>query len=216
MQGSFTVGLLKIVAYLIPGVLALGTAINTYSPAVSTVVQRDFWSQIAFLGVAYIVGHILAALSAGVLRIREHMRVFQPLPQQKRLSFFGDLRAGLPAVAGINIWRREEYILLLRVLADKWPRTSQEVKRLYALTLFCRNMAVALFVVALLVVGVNLTGAAVPLLLSVVFLYRYVQIERDLTETAFQAAYVLLHSGELPSFELAKRETVAPETVAHA
>lgn len=198
MQGNFSLGLLEIFAYLLPGGIGLSAILYQLFPHLVTQIQKDFSFQIVFLVCSYILGHIITAMSVFVLKLREIVRkVHKAKSREERMSYYLDLRDELHKIFGEKITRGEEYIFSLRLVTDNLPKSSQEIERLYALTLFSRNMAMALIISAILFLQ---TGILIPLssiFLSLVFFVRYIQLEVSTSDTVFEAAFAYLRSRDI-------------------
>jgi uncharacterized membrane protein YciS (DUF1049 family) len=195
MQGKFTVSLIEIFAYLFPGCVALAALTYRLMPAADLdTLQQRAWFIAAFLAVGFVFGHILTMLSVYVLKLRMFItkKILKQKSRQERLSFYPKLCESLRRLFGSKISPADEYLISLRLVTENMPNSAQEVDRLYALTLFSRNLVLAFLITSLLFITTNMTLSAISLALSVLFLIRYSQLEAATGETVIRSAYVFL------------------------
>ena len=81
-----------------------------------------------------------------------------------------------------------------RLITDNQSPASQVVDRLYALMLFARNITVSFFATAIIFSSKNLIASGIFAVLAILFLIRYILIEKVMADTVFRAAYVYLCS----------------------
>lgn len=195
MQGNFTVGLLEIFAYLIPGGIALMALLYQYFPLLADRIQKDFWAQVIFLVCSYVFGHLLTVVSVVILKLREFVKkIRKPKGREERLSFYLDLRNELHKLFGPNITRTDEYLFALRLVTDNLPKSIQEIDRLYALTLFSRNIVVAFILTAAIFLITDMIIFVISVILSILFFVRYIELESATANTVFRSAYVYLRT----------------------
>jgi hypothetical protein len=197
MSGNFTVGLLEILAYLVPGAFTLGALLYIRFPELVTRDLDKVGVQLAFIVCSYIVGHLLTFLSVHYFRVRSLLKwIFKGKTREKRVSYYEDLRKQLYITFGSEITKDDEYYFCLRLVTENQPHSSQTIDRLYAMTLFSRNTSLAFLITAYLSVGRNASSAIVFAILAILFFFRYVQLEATTANTVFRAAYVYFCSKE--------------------
>lgn len=197
MTGNFTIGLLEILAYLVPGGLALAVILHLRFPELANQAVSGIGYQIAFLACSYVMGHLLTFASVPLIRVRAILKwLVRGRPREKRISFYCDLQQRLRSVYGSNITRDDEYYFALRLVTENQPHSSQTIDRLYAMTLFSRNISLALLLIATLFLDRGVIVALSFLVIAALFFLRYTQLESTTANTVFRAAYVYLCSGE--------------------
>jgi hypothetical protein len=190
---SFTVGLLELFAYLLPGGLVLSTIVYVSNPSVINRVLSSTPLQVAFLVGSYIIGHLLTQISIILTYARMGLKWFGFLKKRdKRLSFHKELQENLTAIFGARMTKEDSYYYSLRLVTEHQQRTSQTIDRLYALTLFSRNISIAFFIIAMSLINQKIGWAVVFVIASVLFFIRYIQLEKSNSDTVLRAAYVYL------------------------
>jgi len=190
---SFTVGLLEIFAYLLPGGLVLSTIMYVSNPSVMERILRNPPLQLALLGGSYILGHLLTQVSIILAYARMGLKWAGLIKKRaERLSFHEELQKQLTAIFGTAMTKEDAYYYSLRLVTEQQQRTSQTIDRLYALTLFSRNTAVAFLVIAMSLVNRQLDWSMILITMSFLFFIRYVQLEQSNADTVLRAAYVYL------------------------
>ena len=204
IRSSFTLGLLEIFAYILPGSLALSAALYRLKPALLERAFAGIGEQALFLAAGYAAGHILTLASISVLKVRGFFRkrlrrrLAHQRSREERLSFYEDLRAELRSTFGENLQRSDEYFFSLRVVADNLPGSLQTIDRLYAITLFSRNMAAGTVFSTLCAGGSQPLVWFAGVLLVALFFIRYIQVEQTLANTVFRSAYVYFRLQRMP------------------
>lgn len=197
MGGNFTIGLLEIFAYLIPGGIALAALLYRYFPFLAERVSQGFWFQVFFLTCSYILGHLLTMISVAFPKLRGSIKKALGTKQrEERLSFYPELRDELHKLFGSQITRGDEYLMALRLVAENQPKSIQEIDRLYALTLFSRNTVVSFILMASAFLTTNRAICIISVILSLSFFVRYIQLEAATANTVFRSAYVYLWTKE--------------------
>jgi uncharacterized membrane protein len=194
MQGSISISLIELFAYLFPGSVTVAALIYRFIPIgdIDEMAQR-VWVVVVFVTVGYVIGHLLTLLSVYVLKLRMFIikKILKQKSRQERLSFYSELSKSLHLMFGANISPEDEYLLSLRLIGEYMPNSIRDVDRLYALTLFSRNLVLTFFIIALLFIG-NWVISAIAWILSALFLVRYSQLEASTGNTVARSAYVLL------------------------
>jgi len=195
MQGSFTISLIEIFAYLFPGCVVLAVLIYRFLPAVEVDnLLQQVWFLVVFLALGYILGHILTTLSVYVLKLRMFIikKVLKQKSRQERHSFYPKLRESLRDLFGSSLSPEDEYLISLRLVTENMPNSAQEINRLYTLTLFSRNLVVAFLIASLLFITSNIAYSVISLVLSVLLLVRYIQLEAATGNTVVRSAHMFL------------------------
>ncbi len=188
---SFTVGLLEVIGYLVPGGATLACALWLLPSAALRfeAASAGAGRTVVFLLAAYVTGHVLTALSRSLTWARVKIRGHGA----RRWTFWPTLRARLHAAYGADLGAAEEYHLSRQLVAERSTTLSDRIDRLFAVTLFCRNAAVALLVCAVFAgVARDLLALAVFALLAALFAFQHARFERTQEATVFRAAFVLL------------------------
>jgi len=197
MAGNFTVSLLEILAYLIPGGIMLSAIIHFRFPELIDRVLSGIGSQIAFVACSYVVGHLLTFASTPLVRVRVYMRrLGRVKPRKVRMPFYEDLQTKLQSLFGANLSMRDDYHFALRLVTDNQPQSSLTIDRLYAMTLFSRNTSLAFLLIGCLFWNRSISTSLGCGVLAVLFFLRYIQLEATALHTVFRAAYVYLCSKE--------------------
>jgi hypothetical protein len=193
MRAIFTLSLIDVLSVLLPGSVALAALLYAGAPSLAARMETELWLQLVFVACGYLAGHMLTTLSAAVIKLRQVLRaVSHPPMREQAMVFYPLLQARLQEVFGPNLSRDDEYLLALRLVTDNLPRSAQEIDRLYALTLFARNMVIAVAVAAVAAIAASpalslaLAGAAL------LFFVRYIQMESATSDTVFRTAYTYL------------------------
>jgi len=195
MSGSFAIGLIEILAYLFPGGLVLASVLFIYLPSLGSNTLKEATYQAAFIACSYIIGHVLTFISYPYTKLRTILRKADMFsPPEIRLPFYKHLLPKLQSLFDSDVEGDAAYHFSARLIADKKLAASQVADRYYALTLFSRNISASFIVAAILLLQDNLVVAIVSGGLAVVFLFRYIQLERIMNDTVFRAAYVYLCS----------------------
>ena len=190
---SFTIGLLELFAYLLPGGLVLSTIVYLSNPPWIDRILSSTPHQMAFLVGSYIIGHLLTQLSLVLAYARMGLKWFRLLKKrEQRLSFHKELQEKLTAIFGSSITKQDSYYYALRLVTEHQQRTGQTIDRLYALTLFSRNTSVAFFIIATSLINQQIGWAVVFVIASFLFFIRYIQLEKSNSDTVLRAAYVYL------------------------
>ncbi len=205
MTGSFSVTLLEILAYLIPGGLTCAAILNAFFPKIVDRTISGLGEQISFLACSYVMGHLVTFLSV-VLRkistsIRRHLH---KKTREERMPFYPELLNKLHSLLGPSITKDDEYEFSLRIVIEHQPHSGQTIDRLYAMTLFSRNTSLSLLAAGILLILKDVTAAAAILVLAVIFFLRYMQLEGTTSNTVFRAAYVYLCSEKKQEGESSK------------
>jgi hypothetical protein len=199
MAGTFTIGLLEVFAYLLPGSIVCVGILYCCFPSLIDAAPDGLWEVGAFLAGAYVIGHVLTIISVGILKAREFLKRVQHRTgkgkvREQRLPFYQNLRSELRKVFGDDLARDDEYQMCLRLVTDFSPESQRDVDRLYALTLFARN-GVAAFVIATAMLAFREWKVSlISFVLALLFFVRYVQLEQSTSDTVFRSAYVLLRT----------------------
>lgn len=198
MQGNFTVGLVEIFAYLLPGCAALAASVCRFFPADIDTLSQRAWFILAFLGGGFALGHVLTTLSVLVLKLRMSItkRVLKRRSRQEELSFYPRLSKSLRCLFGSSLSPTDEYSICLRLVTENMPNSAREIDRLYALTLFSRNLVLSCVITLLLFLKTSTTTSVIALALSILLIIRYSQLESITGDTVMGAAYVFLSMRE--------------------
>jgi hypothetical protein len=197
MQGSFTIGLLEVLGYLLPGGLVLACFLSQRAPDLGNKAASVVAGQILFVAASYLLGHLLTLLSLSLAKLRAPLKwLLRVRPREERLQFYPKLRSNLRERFGYQLTKDDEYYFSLRLVSEFQPHSSQTIDRLYALTLFARNMVAALLVVAFLVLPSSLKIALIMFGFALIFFVRYYHLERATADTLLRAAYVYFCSEE--------------------
>jgi hypothetical protein len=199
---SFTLGLLEVFAYLLPGGLVLSIIVYMSSPSAIDRLLSSTPRQLAFLVGSYILGHLLTQISMILAYARMGLKWLRVIKKRdERLSFNKELQERLIAIFGARMTREDSYYYSLRLVAEHQQRTGQTIDRLYALTLFSRNTSVAFFIMAMSLMSRAAGCAVVFGAASLLFFIRYIQLEEANSDTVLRAAYVYLCTKESGSQE---------------
>jgi hypothetical protein len=203
MSGSFTIGLIEVLAYLFPGGLVLASILYGHDSDLGRRTLTETSYQVLFIACAYITGHLITLFSFVLVKLRallkkvvkaktieEELFFYEPL--LKRLHMLFGMRAADNTKGKREKERDQAYLFSSRLITDNSLPASQVVDRLYALTVFSRNTSFAFGVAAVLLVTRYGDVAAGCGILAACFFLRYAQMERNLTHTVFRAAYVYL------------------------
>jgi hypothetical protein len=195
---SFTVGLLELFAYLLPGGLVLSTLVYVSNPSVTDKILSNTSLQGVFLVGSYIIGHLLTQTSILLAYVRMGLKWLGFIKKRdKRLSFHKELQEKLTAIFGSKMTKEDSYYYSLRLVTEHQQRTSQTIDRLYALTLFSRNISVAFFIIAMSLTNQKIGWSVVFIIASFLFFIRYIQLEESNSDTVLRAAYVHLCTREM-------------------
>jgi hypothetical protein len=188
---NFTLGLIELFAYLIPGLSTVAVA-----AVVVFGYSADDLSVPTSMGIlvgGYVVGHALTVLSRSLAWMRGFVKLaVRAKAREERYSFYGELQGQLRSLFGEDVTKPDEYTYCLRLVVEHCPSTTTTVDRLYALTLFSRNMTLAMTIASVLCVARSASVSFLMIVLAVLFFVRYYQFERHLESTVFRAAYVHL------------------------
>jgi hypothetical protein len=193
MQGSFGVSVLELIAYLVPGGIALNVLLWRF-PNAASFHSANLSEQLFLVAVAYVLGHIVAAGSEPLVKIRQMLQRITRRPQRgERYAFYDELRQLLSARFASQLTRNAEFGLCLRILEHSAQSSIVAVERLRALTLFARNMCVCFFGVAIVAAMSHSITTSVVCLFGVLALFaRYVRFEEATSTLVFESAYVAL------------------------
>ncbi|MCP4546675.1 MAG: hypothetical protein GY835_09460 [bacterium] len=190
MKGSFNVGLLEIFAYLLPGGFILVLSLFRVRPQL---LQEEVSAGMIIAGLAasYIIGHVLTHVSLVVMGLRMLIQKRKAgTSREERYSFYPELQKYLMNSFGEDLSRGEEYRFCLRLVAERMPTSNQTIDRFYALTLFSRNLVVALVAAALLFSISNWIVSIISLAGAMIFFQRYVDLDKATASTVFRSAFV--------------------------
>ena len=194
MNGNFVVGLIEMFAYLLPGSIALAAILIRYYPAQIEQMSNETWFQLVFIIGSFISGHILTLISVVLVKVRVFLsrKVFKQKYRHERLSFYSKLETELNQRFGKSMSYSDRYWYSLRLVTEFMPQSTVEINRLYALTLFSRNLVFAFLVGSILFLVDNWLIFSIGLALSIIFIIRYSQLETATGDTVLRAAYVFL------------------------
>lgn len=205
MVGNFTVSLLEILAYLVPGGITLAAILYLRFPELADRVFGGVGSQIAFIACSYVIGHLLTFLSSPFVKLRLYIkRLLRGKPREDRISFYTDFQQKLHILFSSNITRYDEYQFALRLVIENQPQTGLTVDRLYAMTLFSRNISLSFLLTSCLYLTQSVIAAAAFAAVGILFFLRYAQLEAITANTVFRAAYIHLCSKREPEKALMK------------
>jgi hypothetical protein len=195
---SFTVGVLEIFAYLLPGGSVLATIIYILNPVIMDRLVSSPPLQIVFIVSSYIVGHLLTQISLILAYGRMGLKwIGVSKKREERLSFHKELQEKLMAIFGPDMTKADSYYYSLRIVTEHQPRTGPTIDRLYALTLFSRNTSVAFFIMAMSLISTKIGISVLLIITSFLFFIRYIQLEKSNSDTVLRAAYVYLCTKEI-------------------
>jgi hypothetical protein len=193
MTGSFNLGLVELFSYLLPGCLTVAGIIFRYWSEEIESFSKNIWLIVIFLIIGFIFGHLLTMLSVSILKIRPF--IFYKILRKKRHDkpvFYQELIDKLIKLFGEKVAMRDEYQMSLRIVSEFMPNSANEINRLYALTLFSRNLIFAFLILGLLFLLSNLPISIFSFVLGVLFIIRYTQLEAATGITVRRSAYVYL------------------------
>jgi hypothetical protein len=93
---------------------------------------------------------------------------------------------------GYTPMREDHYPFSLRVVAENCAESNKSIDRLFALTLFSRNMLASFLGLSLSLLALDVQYTFACIVISIVFFYRYIQFERDLESTVFRSAFIYI------------------------
>ena len=141
---SFTVGLLEMVGYLVPGATVVGAwlwLMGRLPPASTSEMAGPTGLALALLA-SYVVGQLLTFVSS-ILRPKR-----RPQPYINRQQF----KAPFEAMFGRDVLEGAKYHLARALVIHRSPGLAERVERYFALVILSRNLTVAFAVVAVLLV----------------------------------------------------------------
>lgn len=193
MQGNFGVSILELIAYLVPGGIALNVIIWRF-PKLLSFHSESLPTQLLMLAAAYVLGHIIAAGSEPLVRLRQLLQRLIRRPRRAaRYSFYDELRRLLSGRFTFPLRRSAEFGLCLRVVEQTAQSSIAAIERLRALTLFARNMCVCFTGVALgAVLSHYMLASCVCLFGALALFVRYLRFEEAMASLVFESAYVAL------------------------
>lgn len=193
MQGSFGVSVLELIAYLVPGGIALNAILWRF-PKTIPFRSQNLPEQLLLLATAYVLGHIIAAGSEPLVRLRQLLQRLIRRPRRAGCyAFYDELRQLLSARFAFPLRRSAEFGLCLRILEQNAQSSIAAVERLRALTLFARNMCVCLIGVAVgAAISHYILASWVCLFGSFALFVRYLRFEEAMSTLVFESAYVAL------------------------
>src|SRR5436305_6674790 len=114
---SFTVGLLEVFAYLLPGGSVLATIIYLSNPTIINRVVSSTPLQLVFIVSSYVVGHLLTQISIILAYGRMGLKwIGVSKKREERLSFYKELQEKLMAIFGSEMTKADSYYYYLRIV----------------------------------------------------------------------------------------------------
>jgi hypothetical protein len=183
---SFTVGLLEVLGYLVPGASVVTVAILVY-PSARIDLGDPRCTLVIYVLASYVIGHALNVLSYLLPFVRKKMKGHPP----RNYPFFPRLQQRLVHAFGADLGPAEEYHLSQALAIEACPRSSDRIERYFALALLMRNLSVAALLSMLLTGSVGLyRWAGVCAILVGLFTYQHFQFEATRRGTLFRAAFL--------------------------
>jgi hypothetical protein len=137
MKGSFSIGLLEVLAYLAPGLVGIFALYIFYQGSISNITWPNDWNVLYILIGAYIAGHVITILSRPAAWIRgTFKKLVKSKRREKRYSFYSLFEKALEEYLGYTPMREDHYPFSLRVVAENCAESNKSIDRLFALTLF--------------------------------------------------------------------------------
>ena len=191
---SFTIGLLELLGYVVPGATVLGITAFVYMGWRPWLGDSggDSASVLYFVLASYVTGHILTILSRMLTWTHRKLRRYRS-SREKRFAFYFRLRERLVRVFGSDFGPAEEYHLARELVTERCPRSSERIDRLFALTLLTRNMSMALLVAVWpLVSSGHRHWSYLSLMAAGLFAFQHYRFEGTHESAVFRAAFVAL------------------------
>ena len=193
---SFTVGLLELLGYIVPGATVAGIAtvvFNTHNASAVSAYFSTTFGALWFLLVSYITGHLLTIVSRLLTDARsaliERGVIKRTLPEV-RYSFYRRLKKELDRVFGGDV-DRQELDLIRGLVAERCPRLSDRIDRYFALGLLTRNMAVACFAAFVMLEWTRHIGWGWLFFGSaVLFAFQHFRFDQTFKDAIFRAGFV--------------------------
>ncbi len=191
MKGNFTLGLLEVCTYLIPGMIVLSILALIYYNDIFDQAKQTTWLAVLSIFIAYLIGHALTVVSYLLVYVRKMInKLIGCKYREPRYPYYPALRDKLRGRFGSNISRADEYLFSIRLVMESYPSAAELINRQYALSLFSRNTSMALFVVSIILIKSFYLLSMLSMSSAIVFYVRYVQFERALEATVFRMAYI--------------------------
>ena len=191
MKGQFSLGLLDVFGYFIPGGLLLVACLAEFYPDHFKIIGGNNGLLLLAIVSSYLIGHVIAFMSGIVTKARNLLvRMLGKNNYLEGYDFYNKLKPLLETKYAIKIDEVCAYYFSRLLIADKSPNSALIVERLHSLTHFSRNVTFSLFTIASIYAFSNTLVSVVSLLLSIVFFTRYIIIGRYATVSGLRAAYV--------------------------
>jgi hypothetical protein len=190
---SFTVGLLEVLGYVVPGATLVTVAVLISSDA-RIDLGGETTALVIYLLASYVLGHALTVFSRLLPFMRNKIKGHLP----RNYTFFPQLQELLVRAFGKDLGPAEEYHLCHALAIEACPRSSDRIERYFALALLMRNLASASLLSMLLVgfVG-HYAWGGVYALLAGLFGYQHFRFEATLRRTVFRTAFLAFTLPEL-------------------
>jgi hypothetical protein len=188
---SFTVGLLELLGYIVPGATVVAVAMLVVSGRTGGFAGGgDQTTQLIACGIAsYVIGHALTVMSRSLTWLQRKTMGHRA----RTSSFFPRLKHLLEQRFGGSVGPAEQYHLCRVLVIEACPRSNERIERYFALTLLARNLTVAFVLLLLFMMwagyyvwaGVFAVGAGL-------FAYQHFQFDGTLERAVFRTAFVAL------------------------
>jgi hypothetical protein len=198
---SFTVGLLELLGYLVPGATVAGVAALVLDARGLSAYFATGFGSLCFLLVSYITGHVLTVVSRLLTDTRDALvkRGFLSYkPLERRYPFYPRLKAQLDHVFSGDL-HGEEFQLARVLVAERCPRSSDRIDRYFALVLLTRNMAVACLAAGVTVAWARHWGwGGLFLVSALLFGWQHFRFHQTFRDAVFRAAFVAVSLVRMP------------------
>jgi len=163
MESSFSLQLVDLLVYLMPGALLLGTVLFVFLPEVfKKDHQHHPWIRLSsFLALAHFLGVMLLMASKSVLYVYEWL-TGKPLISQVINSFpdLGLVKNSVSSRVGVNVTDPVHcYRYADTLLVHYSGQNAMQAERLFCLGLLCRNLLLALPLSGLMFLRKSLTAS---------------------------------------------------------
>ena len=193
MKSTFSVGLLEVFAYLVPGLIVILAIVYKYTGVDLYGDKPHTYTVLAVLTIGYVTGHLLTLGSQLFVELRGLLKNITGVEtREKRYGFYPELEKLLNSYFGYCLSRSDQYLFSVRIVAEYCSESNKAVERLYGLTLFCRNTVLALIVSSIFTFGVSPYISLGLILVAVVFFWRYTQFEKILEGSVYRSAFLWL------------------------
>ncbi|MEM3170610.1 MAG: hypothetical protein QW838_07570 [Candidatus Nitrosotenuis sp.] len=193
MNQDFSLGILDFFSYLVPGVLLLLPCFFWGFPIDPKLNLTGFDKYVVLFIGGYIIGHLLTLVSSLIPKLNGlAKRLFKIRIPEDKSKLISNLQQELRATFNCEVNPRVALQLSMRIVSDYCPSTNETIARLYAMSLFSRNMIITSLIYSIFLFYLGWLITLVSVAISILFYLRYWRLQLALENAIYRSAFVYL------------------------